>query len=74
MKTLFQSSVTKVIFLSLAFDVLTAVGPMLSQHKIDLWALSSALVKSTLFLIGNALRPDINAPGFNWFNAKEPKG
>jgi len=74
MKTFFQSSVTKVIFLSLAFDVLTAASPMLSQHRIDLWALGSALVKSALFLIGNALRPDINAPGFNWFNAKEPKG
>ena len=74
MMTFLESSATKVIFASIALDLLTALGPMLSQHRIDPWALGVVLAKSAALLIGNALRPDINAPGFNWFNAKEPKG
>lgn len=72
MKTFLESSVTKVILISLAIDLLVALVPMLEAQSINVWALGVAGVKSLILLLGNALRADINVPGLNWFGPKAP--
>lgn len=71
MKTFPQSSVTKALLLTAIAQVLVKLEPQLRNHAIDLWALSADLAVILAGLFVNALRPDIDAPGFNWFNKKD---
>jgi hypothetical protein len=68
MKTLLQSNATKVIILMFVAQMLVELAPMLRNHSIDVWKLGEQMAIHAAALIGNALRPDINAPGLNWFN------
>jgi len=74
MKSFLDSTATKALLLALLFQVTKDLVPMLRAHSIDLWLLAENQIVLLGVLFGNALRPDINAPGFNWLNPKEPKG
>lgn len=73
MKTFLQSSATKFLLGALAIQLLVDIRPMLAAHSIDLWALADGQIGLAIALLGNALRPDVDAPGFNWFNKKSGK-
>ena len=66
-KSFFTSTVTKAVLGLLLAQVLVELAPMLKQHQIDWWRLGEVLCLHAGALIMNALRSDVNAPGFNWF-------
>lgn len=71
MKTFFESTATKAVLFYLALQLLMVLSPMMDARDIDPWALGKALVGAVIVLIGNALRPDIDAPGFNFLGPKK---
>lgn len=74
MKTFFESSATKAVLFYLMLQLLMALSPMMESHEIDPWALGKAVIGAAVVLVGNALRSDVNAPGFNWlFGPKDPQ-
>jgi hypothetical protein len=70
-QTFLQSTATRALLLVLAGQLFTDLVPMLRAHAVDWWALAEGQVMILAGLVGNALRPDVNAPGLNWFNRKE---
>lgn len=74
MKTFLESSATRVLLIVLAGQLLKDILPMVQAEHINLWKLAEGQIVILFGLVGNALRPDINAPGFNFLNPKEPKG
>ena len=73
MKGFLESSATKVLLFALVGQLLTDILPMVQAHAIDLWALAEGQVVLPMLLFANGLRPDVNAPGLNWFGPKAPK-
>ena len=74
MKGFLESSATKVLLLTLVGQLLLDLVPMLRAHAIDVWALAEGQAVVLGMLIANALRPDVNTPGLNWFGPKgDPK-
>lgn len=71
MKTFLQSNATRVLLIALAGQFLFDIAPMLKAHSIDWWALAEGQSVLLLTMLGNALRPDLDVPGLNWFNKKD---
>lgn len=72
MQTFLQSTATRVLLLVLAGQLFTDLVPMLRAHAVDWWALAEGQAVILAGLAGNALRPDVDTPGLNWFNRKGP--
>ena len=72
MQGFLESTATRVLLLVLAGQLLADLVPMLRAHVVDWWALAEGQAVILAALVGNALRRDIDAPGLNWFNRKEP--
>ncbi len=72
MQTFLQSTATRALLLVLAGQLLADLVPMLRAHAVDWWALAEGQAVILAGLAGNALRPDVDTPGLNWFNRKEP--
>lgn len=70
MQTFLQSTATRVLLLVLAGQLFTDLVPMLRAHAVDWWALAEGQAVILAGLAGNALRPDVDTPGLNWFNRK----
>ena len=73
MKSFLGSNTTRFLIGTLVAYLLLALAPMLRDHAIDWWKLAEVLVVQGAALLVNALRPDVNAPGLNWFGPKVPK-
>ena len=71
MKTFLQSNATRALLVAFAGQLLFDLAPMLKAHSVDFWALANGQVVLALTLFGNALRPDLDVPGLNWFNKKD---
>jgi len=71
-QTFLQSTATRALLLVLAGQLLADLVPMLRAHAVDWWALAEGQAVILAGLAGNALRPDVDTPGLNWFNRKEP--
>ncbi len=71
MQSFSESSATKFVLGMLVAHILTAIVPMLDAHAIDFWALGKVVAVDLAALLINALRPDVNAPGLNWFGPKQ---
>lgn len=71
MKTFFESNATRALCVALGVQLLVNLVPMLKAHEIDWWALADGQAALLLTLLGNALRPDLDVPGFNLFNKKD---
>ena len=72
MQGFLQSTATRALLLVLAGQLLADLVPMLRAHAVDWWALAEGQAVILAGLAGNALRPDVDTPGLNWFNRKEP--
>ena len=72
MQGFLQSTATRILLLVLAGQLLADIVPMLRAHAVDWWALAEGQAVILAGLAGNALRPDVDTPGLNWFNRKEP--
>lgn len=71
MQKFLDSSATRFIIGVIAGHVLSALAPMFAAHSIDLWELGRVLAVDFAALLLNGLRPDVDAPGLNWFNPKD---
>jgi hypothetical protein len=69
-QTFLHSTATRVLLLVLAGQLFTDLVPMLRAHAVDWWALAEGQAVILAGLAGNALRPDVDTPGLNWFNRK----
>ncbi len=74
MKTFLESSATKVLLFAIIGQFLKDLLPMVQAHAIDPWALAEGQIVLLILLLGNALRPDVNVPGLNWFGPSKSEG